>query len=197
MATKTTSSLFTLAEVAINTVSHGSEVAIPEAALVATVAIDFAPTTSTAPARGTRLIIEGSDLASGDSGWRTLDDIVTGTTASSDEAVAGTEAIGDTTIEVSSTTGYGARTENIFFKNSTLGNSEWAKLVSIVSNTSITILDGLTNAQTGSTIWDQAERHVRLFDATGIRRIRLTVDQNYQATGPTVAVRASVTTYEN
>ncbi len=195
MSSKNTQALYALAETAINTVTAGSAVTLTTGAVTAAVSLWFAQSTTTAPASGTRLILQGDDQTSGNSTWVDLITFVTGTTAAESEAVSGTEAAGSTVIEVASTANLGTRTEDIFFKNSTLGNSEWAKLVSIVSNTSITLLDALTNAQTSSTIYDQAANYILNVPVDGLKRLRLIVDNNYQATGPTVAVKASVTDY--
>lgn len=191
--TKTQSTLYTMAETAINTVSKGTDTNVPSAATVADIRIDFAQDTTTAPASGTRLSVQTSDQTTGDDTWVEVAAVYTGTTAAESEAVTGTEAAASTVIEVASTTNLGARSELVFFKNGTLANSEWAQLVSIVSNTSITLQDGLTNAQTSSTIYDQAARYVVPLDCSSCKRVRLVVDNNYQATGPTVVVRSVIT----
>ena len=50
-----------------------------------------------------------------------------------------------------------AEGDYIMIRNSTVANSEWGRIKSIVANTSITIEDNLLNAQTGSVIFSNAE----------------------------------------
>lgn len=142
-----------------------------------TVFIHFGRRAATAAGAGVNIRIEASSRSSGDIHWFPLATFTTGFAAASDEAVSGTEAAGQTTISVASTTGLAAG-DIIFFDNGTIGNSEWHRIKSIVNNTSITIeeTNGLINAQTGATIYDSAEFFVAQLDFTGITRIRAVAD---------------------
>jgi hypothetical protein len=89
-------------------------------------------------------------------------------------AVSGTEAAGQTVVSLTSGTNFTAG-DYIFFHNTTIGNSEWSRVVSIATN-DITIEEGLVNAQTGATARDQAEQYHCVVDLTGINRLRAVVD---------------------
>jgi hypothetical protein len=99
---------------------------------------------------------------------------VSGTTSGSG-AVSGTEAAGETVIGVASTTNL-AVGQNIFFKNTTLANSEFARIIALVANVSITVMDAIKNAQTGSTIYNQAEFFNAQLDLASMSRIRVVYD---------------------
>lgn len=113
-------------------------------------------------------IVQTSAKTSGDDAWTDYAQFTASVVTDNTEAVTGTEAAGATVIECASTTGYTALT-NIYFKNSTLENSEWGKIKSIVANTSVTVVDGLTNAQTGSTMHNNAEHFQCVIPASTVR----------------------------
>jgi hypothetical protein len=89
-------------------------------------------------------------------------------------AVSGTEAAGQTVVSLTSGTNF-AGGDYVFFHNTTIGNSEWSRVVSIATN-DITIEEGLVAAQTGATCRDQAEQFTVQLDLTGINRLRAVID---------------------
>jgi hypothetical protein len=89
-------------------------------------------------------------------------------------AVSGTEAAGQTVVSLTSGTNVTAG-DYLFFHNSTIGNSEWCRAVSIATN-DVTIEEGLVAAQTGATCRDQSEQYHCVVDLTGINRLRAIVD---------------------
>ncbi len=119
--------------------------------------------------------IQGSGKATGDDQWIDLHTITTGIVTPVTEPVTGTEAIGATVIECASTTGIVAG-DILVFKNTVIANSEWHRVKSIVADTSFTIEDGLTFAQTGSAVYDQGVRYAVPIDCTAITRMRIQVD---------------------
>ena len=169
-------SLLSLQSVSASSVVQGSAVDV-STKLGGTVFIHFGRQSATAAGAGANIRIEASSRSSGDIHWFPLAIFTTGFAAASDEAVSGTEAAGQTVISVASTTGLAAG-DIIFFNNGTIGNSEWHRIKSIVTNTSITIeeTNGLTNAQTGATIYDSAEFFVAQLDFTGVTRVRAVAD---------------------
>jgi len=69
--------------------------------------------------------------------------------------------------------------------------SEFGTIVSVVTNTSITLLDGITNAQTGSTIYDNAVEIYAHLNLEGVKRLRVallsgTSGQSYMVVGDAV-----------
>jgi hypothetical protein len=90
------------------------------------------------------------------------------------QAVSGTEAAGQTVVTLAAGTNF-AGGDYVFFHNSTIGNSEWCRVVS-VATADLTLEEGLVNAQTGATCRDQAEQFTALLDLTGINRLRVVID---------------------
>ena len=105
--------------------------------------------------------------------------------------MSGTVSAGTNIITVASTTNLVAG-DIIFIDNTTIGNSEWGRIKSIVANTSVTIEDNLANAQTGATIYDQAEMYAAQFDLTAVTRIRVVADG--RNTGQAVAAEVFMVT---
>jgi hypothetical protein len=135
--------------------------------------------------------IQASAKSAADDQWYDIVSFISGVTVPEAEAVTGTENAGATVIEVASTTNLTVG-DFILFKNGTIGNSEWGRIIAVSTNTSITVMDAITNAQTGSTIYDQAEQFIAQLDLTSIGRIRVVADCS--GTGRTVVVEAFMVT---
>ena len=93
------------------------------------------------------------------------------------------------------TTGF-AVGDVVYIDNGTIGNSEWGRVKAVSANTSITIEDNLVNAQTGATVYDQAQifRAVDI-NLRAIGRIRVVVDNT--GTGQAIAVEAHMVTADS
>lgn len=143
---------------------------------------------------GVAFRIEGSMKSSGDDQWFPLAEYTSGTATPEAEALTGTEAAGATVLEVASTTNLTVG-DIILIKNTTIANSEWARIKAVVTNTSITVIDAITNAQTGSTVYDQAELWSPVIDLLNMTRIRLVADASN--TGRTVVVEAYMNTCDS
>ena len=145
---------------------------------------------------GVDLRLEGSGKASGDDAWIPLVSFRSGVATPEAEAVSGTEAAAATVIEVASTTNL-AVGDLVLLKNSTIGNSEFGEIIAVVSNTSITLLDGLTNAQTGSTWYNRGERFVFAVDVTSFKRLRVICNNNYGASAVAINWRCACITADS
>jgi hypothetical protein len=139
------------------------------------VSVRFGRRNASAAGLGVNIRIEASHATSGDNSWYPLAIFTSNATACEAEAVSGTVNAGTNVITVASTANLTAG-DIIFIDNSTIANSEWARIKSIVSNTSITIEDNLVNAQTGSTIYDAAEIYFPVSIPEGVMRIRAVDD---------------------
>jgi hypothetical protein len=117
--------------------------------------IDYAPTNNTAATVAAKAIVQLSSNTTGDDAWSDYYTLSAGLDTAADEATSGTEAAGATVIEVASTTGF-ALQDRVFFLNSTIGNSEWATVVALSTNTSLTMEDALTYAQTDGVLYNKA-----------------------------------------
>jgi hypothetical protein len=182
--------LLALQSVASNTVVISSAQDV-STKLAATIGIHFGRRAATALTEGMEFRIEASMKSSGDGFWFPLASFKTAIAAAESEAVSGTVSSGTNVITVASTTNLVAG-DLVFIDNGTIANSEWGRVKSIVSNTSITIEDNLVNPQTGATIYDQAEFYVAQIDLTAVGRIRLVCDG--RNTGQAVAVQAFMVT---
>lgn len=182
--------LLALQSVASNTVVISSAQDV-STKLAATVFIHFGRRATSALTEGVEFRVEASSQSSGDGHWYPLARFKTATTAAESEAVSGTVSAGTNVITVASTTNLTVA-DLIFIDNGTIADSEWGRIKAISTNTSVTIEDNLVNAQTGATIYDQAEMFVAQLDLTAVTRIRLVADADN--TGQAVAVEAHMVT---
>lgn len=192
--TKTQStSLLSLQSIASNTVvlSSVQDVSTKFAAFIG---VHFGRRATTALTAGARVRIEGSTKSSGDGFWFPLAEFLSAIATSESEAVSGTVSSGTNVITVASTTNLVAG-DMIYIDNSTIGNSEWGRIKSISANVSVTIEDNLVNAQTGSTLFDQAELYTSYLDLSAVGRIRVVAD--FSGTGQACAVQAFMVTADS
>jgi hypothetical protein len=160
------------------------------------IGIHFGRRTAAALTEGVLFRVEGSTKSSGNGYWFPIGMVKTGIAAAESEPVSGTVNAGTTTITLSSTTNIGSTSVpgsfELYIDNSTIANSEFQRITSISTNTSATIEDALTNAQTGSTVYTQAQFFGLQFDITDITRIRVVADGHN--TGQAVAIEAYMVT---
>lgn len=163
--------------------------------IAATLFIHFGRRAAAALTEGVQFRIEASSKSSGDGHWYPLFIYTSDIAAASDEGVSGTVNSGTNVITVASTTGFVAG-DIIYIDNGTIGNSEWGRVKSIVTNTSITIEDNLVNGQTGATIYDQAQIFRAIdINCRAIGRLRVVVDN--KGSGQAVAVEAHMVTADS
>ena len=166
--------LFALASTAASSVSLGTAVDV-STALGGLVYVRFGRRSATAAGAGVNIRLEASHSASADNSWFPFATFTTAFAACEAEAVTGTVAAGATTITCASTTNLAAG-DVIFIDNGTIGNSEWARIKSIVAATSVTVEDALVNAATSCTMYDSAEIYAPVAIPEGAMRIRCVVD---------------------
>ncbi len=92
------------------------------------------------------------------------------------QATSGTINSGQATEALAAGTNFAAG-DYVFQHNTTLANSEWSRVLSI-SGSTLTLEENLVNAQTSSTVRNQAEQYHALVDCTSLYRLRVVVD-NY------------------
>ena len=135
----------------------------------------FGRGSASAGGAGANTRIDVSPKTSGDDSWSPWGGTFTSAFAACEsEAVSGTVSAGTNVVTVASTTNLAAG-DLICIVNSTPANSEWHRIKSVVVNTSITLEDNLTNAQTGSTIYDAAEFYAPVW-VSGVMRARVVYD---------------------
>jgi len=171
---KTNGTLLALQSVAASSVLTSSALDV-STKMGGLVYVRFGRRSATAAGAGANLRLEVSRASSGDNTWYTFWQFITAFAACEAEAVSGTVAAGTNVITVASTTNLTAG-DIIYIDNGTIANSEWGRIKSIVSNTSVTIEDNLVNAQTSSTIYDTAEIYAPVQIPEGAVRIRFVAD---------------------
>lgn len=93
-----------------------------------------------------------------------------------EQAISGACLAGQKVIAMTDTTGFVAG-DVVFIENTTMKLSEFSRVKVISANTSITIEDDLVNAQTGSTVRDQANiSKPEIVDVKSSARLRVVVD---------------------
>ncbi len=141
---------------------------------------------------GVKINVAVSPFASGDGEnyWSTAVSMLSSVGANiGDEAVNGTCAAGQATVGMASTTNFTVG-ELVYIDNPTLANSEFGQVVAVTTNTSVTLLRNLDNAQTGATVWGQAERFSCELDVSAYQRLQIVVDGS--GAGQNFAVMASI-----
>lgn len=171
---KTYSTLFALASTAASSVAISSAVDV-STKMGGMVYVRFGRRSATAAGAGVNIRLEASHASSGDNSWYPFYIYTTTAAACESEAVSGTVSSGTNVITVASTTNLAAG-DIIYIDNGTIGNSEWGRIKSIVTNTSVTIEDNLVNAQTGATLYDSAEILPAVPIPAGVARIRAVLD---------------------
>jgi len=129
--------------------------------------------------------------------WITVLELVARGTTPDTEAMTATEPIGETTLAVASTTGFAIDDLLYIQDTGTLADSEWARLKTLVSNTNIQLIDGLTNQKDSSdVIWNDASLWVVPLDLNGIESFRV-VWTHEGATGANGHVKGEYSTYDS
>ena len=183
-------SLIALQSLASNAVALSSVLSVPTN-LAALILLHFGRRAATALTAGVEFRIEASAKASGDGFWYTLASFVSKTAAVTSQAASGTVASGQNVIAMASTTGMTVG-DIVYVDNTTIANSEWARVKVVTLNTSITIEDNLVNAQTGSTVFPSGEIYSAMLDLTAVKRLRVVA--NGDNTGQAVAIEVLAVT---
>ncbi len=135
----------------------------------------FGRRAATAAGAGVNIRLEASFSSSGDNSWFPFAIFTTAFATSEAEAVNGTVNAGTNVVTVASTTNLLVGSL-VYIDNGTIANSEWGRVKSISTNTSITLEDNLVNAQTGSNIYTLAEIFPPVVIPEGAYRIRAVLD---------------------
>ena len=162
----------------------------------AAIFIDHARDIATAfVGNGTEYRIEVSEKATGNDTWRTLYSVVCGITAASSIVMDETEPAAETEIKTAAT--LPSIGDSVFFKNATLSNSEWAKVIAIDASGGtehFDILDGLTNSQAAITLYNKSEQFVLNIDLKVYTRLRVIVNNNNGTTNQAIVARVACIT---
>jgi hypothetical protein len=189
-------SLFALATVASGAVGLGAAADV-STKLAATVFIHVGRTIATALSNGVKVRVEGSAKSSLDGFWFPLAEFVTGVTVSTTTATltTGTTA-GTATLPMTATAGIVIGDRVYIREAGAETNSEFGRVITINTNTSIVLEDGTLYNHTITTtkVWSQAEFFVAQLDLTAIGRIRVVIDCASALSGQTIVAEAFMVT---
>ena len=158
---------------------------------VATVFIRMGRTVTSAHSAGVEYRIELSPDRTGNR-WGIYNSPTTGSVGTSvaTEVVKGACAAKQDAVGMESTTGFTVG-DVVFIENTTFASSEFGKVKKVTAGTSVTLEDSLVNAQTGSTVFDQAEiKTPVIIDVRSAARLRVVVDGS--GAGQNFAIDAQV-----
>lgn len=155
----------------------------------ATVLLFHSSIEATANTNPGKFLVQVSGSATGNEDWATVYEFDATISTADNEAMTATEPVGETVLAVSNTSGF-ASYDKLYIQHSTLASSEWGLCQEIVTNTSIDLVDGLTNEQTSSSvIWNDVDIWAVQLDLTAVTRIRVNF-QHEGATGANCHIKA-------
>lgn len=191
-ATKTAAqALLAHTQQATATITVGSPIDVSTKLGPASAFVKMGRTVATALSNQVKFRIEGSAKTSGNDEWVPIDEWTSqfGTTAASASTVNDASFnSADTSFTITSATGFAAGDQIYLRETGTPGNSEWARVLSVVSTT-VTMEEAVTRSHTnGIAVTDLAETFFRPLDLAGMVRVRLVVDSASAAAGQTVDV---------
>jgi len=129
--------------------------------------------------------------------WITVATLTAKGTTPDTEAMTATEPVAETVMAVASTTGFAVGDELYIQDTGTLADSEWATERTQVTNTSITLEDGLTNQKDSSdVIWNDASRFVVSLNLESVESFRV-IWSHEGATGANGHIKAIAITHDS
>jgi hypothetical protein len=158
--------------------------------------VHFGRTVTSALTNAVRFRIEASASATIHGQWYPMYEWISDITACALVPTATAGASGGNSITFTNTGSAIAAGDKLFIKNGTLASSEWGRVATLVSTTSITLEDNLVNAQTTSVLSPKAEFFAIPLDFSGVGRVRLVVSTAQPAAGQTVAAEGWLTTLD-
>ncbi len=120
-----------------------------------------------------KFLVQISMSESGNADWGTIYEFYATISTADFEAMTAIEPIGETVLAVALTAGFAALDKLYIQDTGTLKNSEWALCQEILTDASINLIDGLTNAKdTSDIIRNDADIWTFVLDVSSIKRIR-------------------------
>lgn len=173
----------------------GSEIDV-DGKLAILITMFHASVEATANTNSGSFMVQVSAASTGSEDWATIAQFQATVSTADTEAMTATEPVGETVLAVASTASFAAG-DKLYIQNSTVGSGEWGLCQEIVTNTSINLVDGLTNEQTAtSVIWNDADVFVCQLDVAPYERVRV-IFQHEGATGANVHVKAIASTADS
>jgi hypothetical protein len=162
--------------------------------LAATLILFHASVEAAANTNPGKFLVQVSGSSSGDEDWTTAYEFDATISTADTEAMTATEGIGETVLAVAATAGFAANDILYIQDASVVVDGEWGRCKEIVTNTSIDLIDGLTNAKDASdVIWNDADIFICQLDLTAVGRVRV-VFQHEGAAGANCHVKGLMVT---
>jgi hypothetical protein len=121
-----------------------------------------------------KFLVQISGAESGNEDWQTIQGFDATISTADTEAMIATEPIGETALAVAATAGFVANDILYIQDAGIVADSEWARCREIVTNTTIDLIDGLTNAKDSSdVIWNDADIFTCQLSLTSVGRVRV------------------------
>ena len=156
-----------------------------------------APVQATANTNPGSFLIQLSPLGTGVEHWTTLQTLPTKAGTPADELLDAAEPAAEKVIAVTLTAGFVAGDIVYLEDKVTLANSEWHRLQEIVTDVSINLIDGLTNAKAiGDEAFGQAEMFIVQVDLLSAGRLRV-VFQHEGAVAADSHIYGTITTTDS
>lgn len=158
--------------------------------LAMTLALFHASVEAAANTNPGRFLVQASGAASGNEDWATVAEFDATISTADTEAMTATESIGETALAVAATAGFVAN-DILYIQDTTVvADGEWARCREIVTNTTIDLVDGLTNEKdSADVIWNDADIWTCQLDLTAVARVRV-VFQHEGAAGVNCHIKA-------
>lgn len=137
-----------------------------------------------------KFLVQTSGAASGNEDWATVMEFDATVSTADTEAMIATEGAGETALAVAATAGFVANDILYIQDAGVAADSEWARCREIVTDTTIDLVDGLTNAKDASdVIWNDADIFTCQLNLTSVGRVRV-VFQHEGAAGANCHIKA-------
>lgn len=122
-----------------------------------------------------RFLVQISGAASGNEDWATIYEFDATISTADSEGINATEPIGETALAVDAATAGFAANDILYIQDvGAVTDGEWGRCRKIVTNTTIDLVDGLTNEKDASdAIWNDADIFVCQLDLTAVGRVRV------------------------
>lgn len=139
-----------------------------------------------------------SAAESGNEDWVEIPPVIQAESGTADtEAMTATEPVGETVLAVASTTGFVAKDKLYVQDASVVADGEWATCKRVVTNTSIDLATGLTNAKDSSdVIWNDATMAAIFLDLSAVKRL-IIVFSHEGATGANAHIKAHLNSLDS
>ena len=163
--------------------------------LAATIMLFHASVEAAANTNPGKFLVQVSGAASGNEDWATIAEFDATISTADSEGINATEPIGETALAVDAATAGFVANDVLYIQDAgTVADGEWGRCREIVTDTTIDLVDGLTNAKDNAdVIWNDADIFVCQIDLTAVGRVRV-VFQHEGTTGADVHVKGMMVT---